>query len=224
MTHDFNFYKTLPFADHKYESLPDLTGRQTLQLKKTGETVTLFLAHKPKDVPAGLLDQCHEEFNYVVDEGRTYPHFQLMNKEEFLAYLFEHFAVIWVRGEYDEKDADKPKEFWKERYLGHFYIKPNYIGRCSHVCNGGFTVFHEVRGKGLGKEMGAKYLELAPKLGYVYSVFNLVFETNVASYKIWEGLGFEKIGYVKNVAALKGEEKLVGAYLFGKDLVPQQEA
>lgn len=73
-------------------------------------------------------------------------------------------------------------------------------------------------GLGLGKELGAKYLDIAPRLGYVYSVFNLVFETNVPSLKIWDSLGFERIGYVKNVAVLKGHDKLVGAYMFGKDL------
>lgn len=71
---------------------------------------------------------------------------------------------------------------------------------------------------GLGKELGKKYLQVAPELGYVYSVFNLVFETNIASLKIWDSLGFDRIGYVKNVAVLEGENKLVGAYMYGKDL------
>lgn len=218
MGYDFELLSKLPFADHKYTGLPELTGREVFQLEKTGETVTVFQAHGPEDVPAGLLEVCHDELNYVIEEGRTYPHYQNMNKTEFLAYLFDHFAAIWITGEYTEDMAAQPKEFWQSRYLGHFYIKPNYIGRCSHVCNAGFIVYHQVRGKGMGKEMGRKYLEWAPKLGYVYSVFNLVFETNVASAKIWESLGFEKIGYIKNVAALKGEDKLVGAYMFGKDL------
>lgn len=219
MGYDFNLLQSLPFADHKYIGLPKLAGRDTFQLEKTGETVTVFRAHGPEDVPAGLLEVCHEEMNYVIDEGRTYPHYKLMDKAEFLGYLFDHFAAIWIKGEYTEDMADQPKEFWQTRYLGHFYIKPNYIGRCSHVCNAGFIVNHEVRGKGMGKELGRKYLEWAPKLGYVYSVFNLVFETNMASFKIWLSLGFEQIGYIKNVAALKGEDKLVGAYMFGKDLV-----
>lgn len=219
MTYDFNVYKTLPYADHKYNGIPKISGREVLQLEKTGETVTVIRAHGPDEVPDGLLDMCHDEFNYIIEEGRTYAHYQPMDKREFLNYLFDHFAAIWIQGDYTEDMASQPKEFWKSKYLGYFYIKPNYIGRCSHVCNGGFAVYHEIRGKGLGKEMGRKFLELAPKLGYVYSVFNLVFETNVASTKIWESLGFEKIGYVKNVAVLKGEDKLVGAYIFGKDLM-----
>lgn len=219
MTYDFNLLQTLPFADRKYEALPKISGKEVLQLLKTGETVTVIKAHSGDEVPAGLLDMCHEEFNYIVEEGRTYPHYLPMNRDEFLAYLFEHFAAIWIKGEYTEDMATQPKEFWRSRYLGHFYVKPNYIGRCSHVCNAGFIVSHEIRGKGLGKEMGKKYLELAPQLGYVYSVFNLVFETNEASVRIWDSLGFDRIGYIKNVGALKGEDKLVGAHMFGKDLV-----
>ena len=90
------------------------------------------------------------------------------------------------------------------------------------MCNAGFVVNHEKRGLGLGKELGRKYLVWAPQLGYVYSVFNLVFETNIASLKIWDGLGFERIGYVKNVAVLKGHKHLVGAHMFGKDLVSEK--
>lgn len=219
MTYDFGFLQTLPFADRKYETTPKITESCKFNLAKDGRPVTLFPAHGPQDVPPALLDIIHEEFNFVIDEGQTYPHYLPMTLEQFLAYLFEGMAAILVNGELLREDFDKPRLFWEEKYLGHFYIKPNYIGRCSHVCNAGFIVNHKVRGLGLGKEMGWKYLDWAPRLGYVYSVFNLVFETNIASTKIWDALGFEQIGYVKNVAVLKGHEKLIGAYMYGKDLV-----
>ena len=38
--------------------------------------------------------------------------------------------------------------------LGSFYIKPNYPGRSSHVCNGGFLVSNPARNRGVGKLMG----------------------------------------------------------------------
>ena len=87
------------------------------------------------------------------------------------------------------------------------------------MCNSGFLINTNERGLGLGKELGRKYLQIAPQIGYVYSVFNLVFETNVASLKIWDSIGFERIGYVKNVAVLKGMDKLVGAHMFGYDFL-----
>lgn len=218
MASNFEFLLTLPFADRKYEHTPKITEKMQLQLAKTGETVTILPAHKEEDIPKSLLEACLDEFNYVIEEGRTYPHYLQMSYQEFMAYLFEGFVAVWIQGDYNEEWRNESKQFWNEKFLGYFYIKPNYIGRCSHVCNAGFIVKHTVRGKGLGSEMGSKYLELASRLGYVYSVFNLVFETNPASCKIWRRLGFEQIGYVKNVAALKGESKLVGAYIFGRDL------
>lgn len=121
-----------------------------------------------------------------------------------MTYLFEGFAAILVEGEYTPKCGERPQEFWHGCFLGYFYVKPIYVGRSSHVCNGGFVVDHRRRGLGLGKEMGKQYLAYVPLLGYLYSVFNLVYGTNVASWKIWDLLRFERIGYVKNVAVLKG--------------------
>jgi hypothetical protein len=67
--------------------------------------------------------------------------------------------------------------------------------------------------------MGETYLEWAPKLGYTYSVFNLVYETNVASCRIWDALGFKRIGRVKGCGNLKSYPgELVDAIIYGRDL------
>lgn len=219
MPYDIEHLKTLPFADRTYATTPRVTDNIEFSLQKTGEKATLVTAHSAADVAPGLLKRAWLEMNHVIDAGRTYPHYQLMTYDEFLSYLFEGFAAILVTGVYDATAPGADQEsFWNDRYLGHFYVKPNYIGRCSHVCNAGFIVNHMRQRMGLGKELGRKYLDIAPRLGYVYSVFNLVFETNEASCRIWESLGFDKIGYIKNVAMLRGEERLVGAYMYGKDL------
>lgn len=146
-----------------------------------------------------------------------------MAYDDFVSYWFSGgFVAILLEGDYKsgfkKEEFYESSDFWREKFLGNFYIKPNYTGRCSHVCNAGFIVNHDKRGLGLGKELGRKYLHYAPQVGYVYSVFNLVFETNIASLKIWDSLGFDRIGYVKNVAVLKGEKNLVGAIMYGKDL------
>lgn len=61
---------------------------------------------------------------------------------------------------------------WGRRCLGTFYVKPNYPGRSSHICNGGFIVTDAARNRGVGRLMGEGYLEWAPKLvGVFYSVF-----------------------------------------------------
>lgn len=54
--------------------------------------------------------------------------------------------------------------------------------------------------------------------GYTYSIFNLVYETNVASCKIWDGLGFKRIGKVKGAGRLRSHSYLVDAIIYGRDL------
>lgn len=50
-------------------------------------------------------------------------------------------------------------------------------------------------------------------------MFNLVFANNLASVKIWDDLGFERIGRVKKAGRLANSEELVDAIIFGRDLV-----
>lgn len=55
--------------------------------------------------------------------------------------------------------------------------------------------------------------------GYTYSVFNLVYETNVASCKIWDGLGFKRIGKVPKCGNLKSSpDEYVDAIIYGRVL------
>lgn len=109
---------------------------------------------------------------------------------------------------------------WDKVFLGTFHILPNFPGRSSHICNCGFLVSSATRGskKKLGTTMGKLYLSWAPELGYTYSMFNLVYVTNKYSVKIWENLGFDKIGRVPGVGILKGFDEPVDSIIFGKKL------
>lgn len=111
-------------------------------------------------------------------------------------------------------DAD-----WDSVFLGTFHVQPNYPGRCSHNCNAGFLVSTKARGKRVGTEMAKVYLKWAPQLGYTYSVFNLVFESNERSLKLWDSLGFNRIGRVPEAAVLKGFDEPQAAIIYGKKLV-----
>lgn len=60
--------------------------------------------------------------------------------------------------------------------------------------------------------------------GYTYSVFNLVYETNVASCRIWDALGFKRIGRVKGCGNLKSHpDQLIDAIIYGRDLGADSE-
>ncbi|KAG7194709.1 uncharacterized protein KQ657_004386 [Scheffersomyces spartinae] len=219
--------QSLPFSSGDFSQTPRITTPLHFSLEKLPETnVTLFPVHDSSVVPKALKQVICDEFNHIIDEGKTYPYVEVMEVDEFVDFWFKHFVAILIEtrseieSQYeflDQLGNQNDIDFWRDRFLGNFYVKPNYIGRSSHICNAGFVVNHQKRGLGLGKELGKKYLVWGPQLGYLYSVFNLVYETNIASVKIWDSLGFDRIGYVKGSGILKGEDKPVGAIVFGKD-------
>lgn len=55
-------------------------------------------------------------------------------------------------------------------------------------------------------------------------MFNLVYETNVASCRIWDALGFKRIGRVKGCGNLKSyPDQLIDAIIYGRDLGADSE-
>ena len=97
-------------------------------------------------------------------------------------------------------------------------MKPNFPGRSSHICNGGFITNKKYRGLGIATTMGKAYLRISKDLGYKGSLFNLVFESNQPSIKIWEKLGFIHIGTIPNSANLKNIDGFVDARMYYYDL------
>jgi GNAT superfamily N-acetyltransferase len=128
--------------------------------------------------------------------------------ESYKGYFHSHsaFAVKF-------KDQEK----YGTDILGCFYVKPNFPGRCSHVCNGGFITNRKYRGYGVGAFMGENFKRLAKDLGYRASLFNLVFATNAPSVKLWRSLGYKQIATIPKVAVLEGEAGYVDAYQFHCD-------
>jgi RimJ/RimL family protein N-acetyltransferase len=87
--------------------------------------------------------------------------------------------------------------------VGAFYIKPNFPGRCDHVCNGGFITDPGWRRRGVGEAMVHAFLAYARALGYRLVLFNLVFTTNTASIALWDKLGFTRLTTLPGVARLR---------------------
>lgn len=174
-------------------------------------------------VPPRLLSYLCSQLNLEIEKGDTYPMMTSMPLSTFGAYWFQNFGAIMLLGEVESVERvwemeDRGEE-WEKVCLGSFYVKPNYPGRSSHVCNGGFLVTEAARNKGVGRLMGEGYLEWAPKLGYTYSVFNLVYETNVASCRIWDALGFKRIGRIPACGNLRSSpNELVEAIVYGRSL------
>ncbi|KAH6873268.1 histone acetyltransferase Spt10 [Alternaria rosae] len=191
-------------------------------------TATIIPFSAPNQVPLTLLAYLCDQLGREIEKGDTYPMVDPLALEAFGPYWFGVFGAIMLLGEI--QDGRELHEMarrgcdWERECLGSFYIKPNYPGRSSHVCNGGFLVTDASRNRGVGRLMGETYLDWAPKLGYTYSVFNLVYETNVASCRIWDALGFKRIGRVKGCGNLKSYPgELVDAIIYGRDLGQDDE-
>ncbi|KAJ9221039.1 hypothetical protein DTO169E5_1270 [Paecilomyces variotii] len=201
------------------QNAPRLQPRHaTLKKNNQNTPITLYpISSGASSLPESLVEFLWREFNAEIERGSTYPMDRTFSLEKFAEYWFGTFAVVVLMGE-EEEIKDDGRD-WERECLGTFYIKPNYPGRCSHVCNGGFITTTAARGKGVGSVMGETYLEYAPKLGYRYSVFNLVFANNPASIRIWEKLGFNVIGRVPGAAQLANSEEPVDALIFGRELV-----
>ncbi|XP_060068568.1 uncharacterized protein LOC132548707 [Ylistrum balloti] len=170
--------------------------------KKKSDVVLPYLPLKGqlKDGRKVILDyykdedeaQVHAIMKYIVnEEGNSYPQEDLANVDDFRSYYLSHDVFVC-------RDVNTAE------VLGSFYVKPNFPGRCSHICNAGFAVLKSARGLGVGKFMVGHYLQISRDLGYQASFFNLVFVSNEVSVKLWRSMGFTEIGRVPNAGNLKG--------------------
>lgn len=103
---------------------------------------------------------------------------------------------------------EKMLEFWfgddKKTYvavldnelLGTFFLKANQPDLGSHICNAGYMVSPEAKGKGIGRKMAEFSLPEAKRLGFSAMQFNFVVKSNEIAVKLWLRLGFEIIGEI----------------------------
>ncbi|ODN82090.1 hypothetical protein L202_02404 [Cryptococcus amylolentus CBS 6039] len=184
------------------------------------------------EAPDELLKYLYSIFSDELDEGITYPQEGPLTYEQFVAYFFAATTIVGVIQPVDSEgraetsgglEGARAGRTWEEAAGGCYYIKPNYPGRSSHLCNGGFIVPRNHRGKKLGQALAKSFLEYAPRLGYRGSVFNLVYTTNGASLALWSKLGFTKIGVIPQAGRLKtgpnGTEQYVDAAIIHKSFV-----
>ena len=66
--------------------------------------------------------------------------------------------------------------------------------------------------------MGQTFLQCARDLGYQSAYFNLVFQSNEASVRLWESLGFQRVAVLEAAAKLEGLDYLDTAYGYRYDL------
>ena len=197
------------------------SNRSTNVIYHSRLTVDLPIYRQTKSFVRVEIDDMHPAesekvramLNAVIDEGGSYPQADPLTPQGFADYWLKEGAFV-VRLCQETEAASTPLT----KIVGAFYIKPNFPGRCSHICNAGFIVAPEARGQGIGRLMGKAMLGLARDRGYRGVMYNLIFETNIPSLKLWESLGFKPIGRIPEAAHLP-DERYVDAIMLYKPLV-----
>lgn len=120
-------------------------------------------------------------FQQIVSAGDTYAYSQDTTKEQAIN--------IWL------KIPQKTFVFEQDgEVLGTYYLKTNQAGPGNHVCNCGYMVSSQARGKGLATSMCHHSQEIAKQFGYKAMQFNFVASSNEGAIRLWEKLGFEVVG------------------------------
>jgi len=120
-------------------------------------------------------------FSEIVKAGETYAYECDTTKEQA--------EIIWL---------DIPRKTFvveeNGNILGTYYIKTNQVGSGSHVCNCGYMVSSNARGRGLATLMCEHSQKIAVELGYKAMQFNFVASSNEGAVRLWNKLGFETVG------------------------------
>jgi ribosomal protein S18 acetylase RimI-like enzyme len=105
------------------------------------------------------------------------------------------------------------------RIIGTYYLRPNFEGGGSHVCNCGYAVSESARGRGVAAAMCELSQQEAAARGYLAMQFNFVVSSNAAAVNLWKKMGFEVVGTLPRVFR-HPKLGLVDAFVMHKFLTP----
>lgn len=133
---------------------------------------------KKEDFPA-----IWQIFKDVIKGGDTYVNDEKTTKKEAREKWLNKKAHTFVA----KKD---------DQILGVYLIKPNQVGRGSHIANASYIVSKNARGLGVGKTLALHSIDMARKLKFHAIQFNFVVSTNETAVNLWKLVGFEIIGTI----------------------------
>ena len=142
--------------------------------------------------------------NAVISTGDTYVFDPETPEDEMLDYWFAPDKHVYVA----ENDGE---------IIGTFWLKPNYTGLGSHVCNAAYMVAPSAFGKGIGRQMAEISLDEARRLGFTAMQFNFVVKSNTAAVLLWQSIGIEIIGEIPDAFDHR-ELGLTNAYVMYRKL------
>nr|WP_122013008.1 N-acetyltransferase [Maliibacterium massiliense] len=81
-------------------------------------------------------------------------------------------------------------------FAGFYILHPNNIGRCAHVANASYGVDAHLRGQGIGRALVNHSIDMLAPCGFRGLQFNAVVSTNAGAIKLYEELGFTRVGVI----------------------------
>ena len=82
------------------------------------------------------------------------------------------------------------------RIAGLYILHPNNVGRCGHICNASYAVSSKCRGRHIGERLVLDCLAQAKTHGFGVLQFNAVVEGNLPARRLYERLGFTRLGTI----------------------------
>jgi ribosomal protein S18 acetylase RimI-like enzyme len=80
------------------------------------------------------------------------------------------------------------------RVLGSYFLKFNQPGGGNHVCNCGYIVARDARGRGVAGQLCEHSQREAIAVGFRAMQYNLVVATNTGAIRLWQRHGFDIVG------------------------------
>ncbi|KAF7786847.1 hypothetical protein PRUB_a3641 [Pseudoalteromonas rubra] len=122
-------------------------------------------------------------FKEIIEQQETYAFDPGMSQQQAYALWCENVDKAYVMVEEDE-------------ILGSYYLKANAMGPSNHICNCGYMVAPQARGKGVARTLCEHSQSEAIKLGYRAMQFNSVVASNQVAVQLWQRLGYQIIGTI----------------------------
>jgi len=137
-----------------------------------------------KDLPAMM-----KIWNQIVESARAFPNEEILNENTARIHFADqtYCAVAEVDGD----------------VIGLYTLRPNNIGRCSHIANTFYAVDAEWRGRRIGSALVEDSIVQSKNHGFKLIQFNSVLESNIHARHVYERLGFVQIGTIPKGYRLK---------------------
>ncbi len=121
-------------------------------------------------------------WNEVVEDGVAFPQTEGLDPDGAEAFFrAQSFSGV------AERDGE---------IVGLYILHPNNIGRCGHILNASYAVRSSARGLRAGEALVRESLLKGKELGFRILQFNAVVRTNEYAIRLYEKLGFVRIGTV----------------------------